>query len=174
MKPLHLTQITAEAFAPYGRLLSVDAAGASIAANQGSARRYDWAIDLENRRPHARLNVAVFRCAPRAFPFSVVLLERHAHSTQLFVPMTVDRYVVLVAGRGETPDLEALQGFIVPGTCGVAYAPGTWHHPMIALPRRGTDADSLFSASMWEDGSSDDCETVELPEGAWRRLVEPA
>jgi len=170
MNQLHLAPITPEAFAPYGRLLAVDAAGPAIDANQGSARRYDWAIDLENRRPGARLNVAIFRCAPRTFPFPVVLLERHAHSTQLFVPMAVDRYIVLVAGRGPRPDLEHLQGFIVPGTWGVAYAPGTWHHPMIALPRSGEDASSLFSASMWEDGSAEDCETVELPEAA-RRVI---
>lgn len=160
--------ITAESFQPFGRLVAVGAtAGAS--ANQGTATRYDFCADLVSTRPAARLNLSVFRSAPRALPFEVRLLERHPCSTQVFVPMSVTRYLVCVAPSGADggPVVAGLQAFLCTGQQAVAYAPGTWHHPMVAL-----DAPSDFTMLAWEDGSALDCEVRELDAASWRLVVE--
>ena len=150
--------LTAGAFAPYGAVLSADRDDVSArGANQGTAARRDFIAELVNLRPHARLNLASFRCAPRDLSrFRVALLERHPHSSQVFVPMNASRYLVVVALGGERPDPSTLRVFKALGTQGISYAPGVWHHPMIAL-----DAPTDFTCLVWEDGSAEDC--VEHP-----------
>lgn len=170
MTPTPLHPLTAEAFAPFGRVVSVGSTPGS-SANQGTATRYDFCADLVSTRPGARLNLAVFRAQPRALPFEVRLLERHPCSTQVFLPMVVSRYLVCVAPTGPDggPVPGALRAFLCAPHQGVAYAPGTWHHPMVAL-----DQPSDFSMLAWEDGTDLDCEVRELPREAWRVVVEGA
>ncbi len=151
--------LTASAYAPFGDVVSAERDDvASKAANQGTAARRDHLVDLANHRPHARLNVASFRCAPHpAWPRALALLERHPRSTQLFVPMNARRYVVVVALGDDAPDLSTARAFVATGTQGVSYRPGVWHHPMIAL-----DAPTDFACFVWEDGSTDDCDVRPL------------
>lgn len=142
--------LTAAAYARYGAVLEASAAGSS--ANQGTAQRSDRLVDLVNDRASAGLNVAVFRCAPRRLPIEISLLEKHPRTTQAFIPMNATRYLVVVAGGGDTPDLTTLAAFVASGRQGVSYHPGVWHHPMIAL-----DHETDFVCLVHEDGSRDDC-----------------
>lgn len=153
-----VSPLTAGGFAPFGAVLSADRDDVSArGANQGTAARRDFIADLVNLRPHARLNLASFRCAPRdPATFRVALLEKHPRSSQAFVPMSASRYVVVVALGGDAPDLSTLRAFEALGTQGVVYGPGVWHHPMIAL-----DAPTDFTCMVWEDGTPEDC--VEQP-----------
>jgi ureidoglycolate lyase len=157
---LRFEPVTRDAFAPFGQL--IEATGRATEANQGTAARFDFAAHLASLRAHARPNVAVFRAQPRALPMALLLLEKHPHSTQLFVPMTAPRYGVLVAATAPdgSPDLATLRAFVFAAHQAVNYAVGTWHHPMIAL-----DAPSDFVMLAWEDGTPDDCIEHHLPEG---------
>ncbi len=155
--------LTAAAYAPYGDVVSAARDDvASKPANQGTAARRDWLVDLANHRSGARLNVASFRCAPqRAWPRPLALLEKHPHSTQVFVPMSARRYLVVVALGGDAPDLSTARAFVASGAQGVSYRPGVWHHPMIAL-----DEPTDFACFVWEDGSEGDCVVSPLADGA--------
>ncbi len=160
MSPRVLTALplTAEAFAPFGRVVSAGL-GPGASANQGTAVRFDFCAELTSTRGGARPNLAVFRSVARSLPFEVVLLERHPCSTQVFLPMVVARYLVCVAPTlpDGAPDVAGLRAFVcLPGQ-GVAYAPGTWHHPVVAL-----DSPGEFAMLAWEDGSPLDCEVREL------------
>lgn len=155
--------LTAEAYAPYGDVVSADRADvAARPANQGTAARKNFLAPVASLRPAATLNVCTFRCAPkRAWPMEVALLEKHPLSTQLFSPMNARRYLVLVALGGDAPDLATARAFVAGGTQGVSYRPGVWHHPMIAL-----DEVVDFTCLVWEDGTADDCAAVDLAPGA--------
>lgn len=161
MSALTLEPLTRDAFAPFGDVVAVDPTGGRD-ANQGSARRVDFLATLENGRPGAKANVVAIHSLPRALPFDVVLLERHPFSSQLFSPMRVTRYAVLVAPTlpsGE-PDEARLRGFLAGPTQAINYRRGTWHHPLLVL-----DAPADFTMLVWEDGGAGDCEE--------RRLVTP-
>lgn len=160
MKTLAAVPLTAEGFAPYGRVVSAGLT-AGIAANQGTAVRFDDCAPLINTRDTARPNLVVFRSTPKSLPFDVKLLERHACSTQVFVPMIISRYLVCVAPNlaDGTPDMSQLVAFVCAPGQGIAYAPGVWHHPMIAL-----DAPGEFAMLVWEDGTPVDCELHHLTE----------
>lgn len=160
MKTLAAVPLTAEGFAAYGQVVSAGLT-AGVAANQGTAVRFDHCAELINTRDAAKPNLVVFRSTPKSLPFDVKLLERHPCSTQVFVPMVVSRYLVCVApNRADgTPDLERLVAFVCAPGQGIAYAPGVWHHPMLAL-----DAPGEFAMLVWEDGSPVDCELHHLTE----------
>ncbi|MCE9671774.1 ureidoglycolate lyase [Myxococcus stipitatus] len=145
--------LSPEGFAPYGDVVSAGLAPGS-AANQGTAVRFDWSARLENGRSGAKPNLAVFRSVPQALPFTVKLLEHHPHSSQAFLPMRCERYLVCVAPAASDggPDVTRLEAFICGPGEGVNYHPGVWHHPIIAL-----DAPAEFAMLAWEDGSAGDC-----------------
>ena len=152
--------LTAEAFAPFGRVVSAGLEPGSP-ANQGTAVRFDLCAELTSTRPHAKPNLAVFRSMAKSLPHDIVLLERHPCSTQVFIPMVVSRYLVCVAPTlpDGAPDLGGMKAFVCQPGQGVAYAPGTWHHPMVAL-----DTPGEFTMLAWEDGTALDCEVRELAE----------
>jgi ureidoglycolate lyase len=158
--------LTPEAFAFFGQVVSVGA-GKGVAMNQGTATRYDWVADLKNTRANAKANLVVARCEPKTLPFSARLVEQHPHSSQTFIPMACQRYLVCVAPPGPTgaPDLAHLEAFIALPGQGINYKAGTWHHPMVAL-----DAPADFAMLVWEDGSKNDC--LEFPLSAPIEIVE--
>jgi ureidoglycolate lyase len=158
MSTLRAQPLTPDAFSPFGRVVSAGLQPGS-SANQGTAVRFDFCADLRSTRPEAKPNLAVFRSVAKALPFEVKLLERHPCSTQVFLPLVISRYLVVVAPNAEDggPDLERLAAFTcLPGQ-GVEYAVGTWHHPMVAL-----DVPGEFAMFAWEDGGARDCEVRPL------------
>lgn len=153
-EPLRARPLTREAFSPFGDIIGLELSGGT-SANQGTATRYDKVARLASSRPEAKPNLAVFRSVAKTLPFEVRLLERHPCSTQMFVPMACQRFLVVVCpedARGE-PDLARLCAFVCGPGQGVNYRPGLWHHPIIALDG---PADLLMLA--WEDGTALDCE----------------
>jgi ureidoglycolate lyase len=149
--------LTAEAYAPFGDVIAANDRWRP--ANQGTAKKSEHLAELLDLRG-AKANVSVFRCAPRALPHEVSLLEKHPASTQVFVPMNAARYLVIVALGGDAPDLSTLRAFEASATQGITYRPGVWHHPMVALDRE-TD----FFCLVFEDGSETDCSEHPLAEG---------
>ncbi|NVJ26732.1 MULTISPECIES: ureidoglycolate lyase [Myxococcus] len=159
-------KLSPEGFAPFGDVVSAGLApGAS--ANQGTAVRFDWSARLENGRESAKPNLAVFRSVPQGLPFTVKLLEHHPHSSQAFLPMRCERYLVCVApGLPEGgPDVEKLEAFVCGPGEGVNYHRGVWHHPIIAL-----DSPAEFAMLAWEDGSAGDCVVRQFAEASRVRV----
>jgi ureidoglycolate lyase len=159
--PIVPRPLTPDTYAPYGRVIMASPRGEEGAlANLGTARRFDGIVDIENhRRSSARLNVKVFRSQPAKPALTpITLLEKHPSSTQLFVPMNARRYIALVALGSDAPDLSTLRAFVAEGPQGISYAPGIWHHPMIAL-----DHETDFVVFVHEDGTPEDC--VVAPRG---------
>lgn len=151
---LPIEALTAEAYAPYGDVIAAGLAGATgKPANYGTARRFDRLATLENLRTTATPNVSVFRSAARTdFPFRLALLEKHPGSTQVFIPMSARRYLVVVALGDEAPDLTTLRVFSATGKQGISYRPGVWHHPLFNL-----DEEADFTCLVFEDDSAGDC-----------------
>ena len=161
MKTLIAQPLTPEAYAPFGDVVMAAPHGEpGKPANLGTARRFNDLARLQNLRgERARLNVCHFRSQPQqTFPFEVRLLEKHPVSSQLFVPMNAQRYLVIVAPGEDAPDLRRAAAFVANGTQGVSYHPGVWHHPMIAL-----DAQTDFACLVYEDDGEDDCVTAPVP-----------
>lgn len=162
--------ISAGAYAPYGAVVEAGDPARARRANHGDALAWDALATLENLRgAHARATASLFRClAHRAPRIPVQRLERHPNSTQLFVPMRVARYLVVVARGDGAPALDTLEAFVVSGPRAITYAPGVWHHPMIAL-----DEDADFVNVIFVDGTERDCEETMITAAGIEVAVPP-
>ena len=153
MRTIETRPLDPTAYEPFG---SVVAARPSPprSANHGQARAWDDLAPLVSTRPDARPTVSLFRCAPLSgSELEVRWLERHPCSTQLFVPMNAGRYLVVVALGQGAPDPATLAAFVAEGAQAITYAPGVWHHPMVAL-----DREIDFVNYLHVDGTDRDCE----------------
>lgn len=154
--------LSVDAYRAYGDVISARDDIAPRSANMGTAKRFNSVAECLNLRPgKAQPNLCVFHCSPQVSApqttFTIKLLEKHPLSTQAFIPMQADRFLVVVCLGEEKPDLSTLRAFLAVKSQGITYRPGVWHHPLIAMDRQ-TD----FVCLIWEDGTADDCKVVKL------------
>lgn len=143
--------LSAEAFAPYGVVLQAPDLG----------RTY-FDDGLGNGRPAARASLSLTRSMPlQALPMRTTTLERHEFSSQSFVPLSVSRWLVIVApiAPGGGPDASSARAFLAGPEQGITFRAGTWHHGLTVLDRPAS-----FAIFMWRDGSAGDEEFVTVPE----------
>ncbi|HEY5558274.1 MAG TPA: ureidoglycolate lyase [Steroidobacteraceae bacterium] len=123
--------LSAGAFAAFGDV--VEAGENFELINDGTTRQFaDLAkIDVAADGGHPR--ISIYRTTPHALPLTIRMLERHPHSSQLFMPLSGEPFLVVVAPAGEDPEAATVRAFVTDGRQGVNYRRGTWHHPLIAL-----------------------------------------
>ncbi|MEP9380686.1 ureidoglycolate lyase [Aquabacter sp. CN5-332] len=133
--------LTAQAFAPFGEVLSTpDAVG----------RRDYFDSALGNLRPGVGASLSLILAPPTlAHPVPVTIFECHAFSSQSFVPMAPCRWLVAVAPHAAAggPDMTQVRAFLPPPGQGITLHPDVWHAPLTVL-----DAPSPFAIFMWRDG----------------------
>jgi ureidoglycolate lyase len=132
------------AFAPYGAFLEPPA---EVGERSMFSR---WLEPVPGLSQQCHLN----RVAPSTLPITLDQVECHPHAAQLFLPMgEVSRYLVTVmpSDEGGAPDPGRTLAFVLPGTLGVVYHPGTWHAGIAVL-----DAEATFAVLMWRGAADDD------------------
>ena len=137
--PITPVALTAKAFAPFGDVIETDGAEIRV-INNGTTQRFHDLARVQALGAEARVLVSIFRGEPFEFPLTITMMERHPLGSQAFMPLQDRPWLVVVApdegGRPGQPRaflVEPAEG----GLRGVNYAPGTWHHPLIALSRQG-------------------------------------
>jgi ureidoglycolate lyase len=154
--------LTREAFLAFGDVVITDRPDITpVMVNFGTAARRNDSGAMVNTRPHAKPNLATFRCEPWSrFPVLAESMEKHPCSSQLFVPKKVERYLVVVAPGDAAPDLEGLRAFVATPGQSVIYGPGVWHMPLIVFGA----APAEFVMFVWEAGTPEDCVVAKLAE----------
>ena len=61
------------------------------------------------------------------------MMEKHPLGSQAFIPMDNTKFLVFVAPRGNKPDINKIQSFVVPKQTGINYNAGIWHFPLISM-----------------------------------------
>jgi len=125
--------LTAEAFRPFGDVIDIDSASRHFTINDGFAERYHDLANLDLSEEDGKPIVSIFRAQPRALPLEIAMMECHPRSSQAFVPLHAQDFLVVVAAAGSAPQ-DVVCFHAVKGQ-GVNFARGTWHHPLIALQR---------------------------------------
>lgn len=128
---LKIQPLTQEAFAPFGTVIEADPALMRY-INGGTTERYHALAEAEAVGEDARVIINLFRGTPRAFPYTVDMMERHPFGSQSFSPLDDRPWLVVVAedvdGKPGKP-----QVFRAGGRQGVNYRRNVWHHPLIAV-----------------------------------------
>jgi ureidoglycolate lyase len=148
--------LTAEAFAKYGDVIEVDSKE-PIGINYGYTERFHDLANIDATAEGGRAGVSIFRSQPLPMPISIKIMERHPLSSQAFVPLSNEPYLVVVAPAGEF-DESRIEVFLAQPGQGVNYAAGTWHHFCLALnkPSNFLVVDRI--------GKGHNCDEVELKE----------
>jgi len=156
---LRARPLTADAFAPFGSLAAVDAAGGR-AVNQDRGRRVPGIGDLAHDPAAVRPVIDIYHLMPSPLPFTLACFERHPLTSQVFIPIRCARLLLAVAPNGANgqPDIARARAFIARDNAVIHYRAGVWHSPLIAL-----DAPASLSMLMWEAGDARDCEEVVPP-----------
>ena len=129
IKPLPLC---ADLFSPYGDVIEVDADTKPLMINQGYTQRYDDLAEIDVLKNDGRILVSIFRSTPLPLPHSIRMMERHPLSSQSFIPLSSNPYLVIVAPPEDFNE-DNIAVFLASGSQGVNYSPGTWHHFLLAL-----------------------------------------
>jgi ureidoglycolate lyase len=129
---MKIAPLTKAGFAPFGDVIEIDGAQ-HYPINQGFAERFnDLArVDVED------VNISIVVANPRPKPIAVTLMERHPLGSQIFYPLQVRPWLVLVCG--DPGDRTSFRAFSATGRQGVNYARNIWHHPLLVL-----EAESRF------------------------------
>lgn len=135
MTTIVATPITAEAFAPYGELLTPRPTPDRF-INAGRCERHHALATVERGAPDlgGEAIISIFRSEPVSLPYDCALLERHPLGSQAFMPLGPDAWLSVVApDEGGKPG--APLAFIVPAGMGVNLRAGVWHGVLTPLDR---------------------------------------
>ena len=100
--------------------------------NNGYAERFDGIANLNTKEKNGETTISIFSALKRNFPMKIDMMEKHPIGSQAFIPMKETTFLVLVAPKGDSPDIDKIKSFIVPPGIGVNYKAGTWHFPLIS------------------------------------------
>ncbi|MBK7143834.1 MAG: ureidoglycolate lyase [Xanthomonadales bacterium] len=152
---LQIEPLTPEAFAPFGEVISFEAAREIFPINNGTTQRHHALVRVDVGEGHALISLA--RAEPRPLPFAVTLLERHPLGSQAFIPLSRTPYLIVVAESPQHPP----RCFLAANGEGVNYHAGTWHHPLIALD---TVSDFVI---IDRGGEGANCDEINLVQTWW-------
>ncbi len=141
---LRLAPLTAESIAPFGEMIVAP-------SEPGERTVYTQWLGSGRAEMSPRLHVNCVRAS--TLPLLIDTLEQHPYSAQIFLPIDVARYLIVVAPSDDLggPDLAHSQAFLAPGNVGIAFRPGVWHAGAAVLDRPGS-----FGVLMWRNDSPDD------------------
>ncbi|WP_322891929.1 MULTISPECIES: ureidoglycolate lyase [unclassified Yoonia] len=129
MTDIRIQPLTAAAFAPFGDVLNCDGAPDRIINAGLCGRFHDRAqVDVGD----GRVGISLFRSELRALPYQLDLIERHPLGSQAFIPMSMDGFLVVVAGDDLVP-----QAFVTAPGEGINFHRGTWHGVLTPLAGPG-------------------------------------
>ncbi|MDH5341133.1 MAG: ureidoglycolate lyase [Rubrivivax sp.] len=152
--------LSAASFEPYGQLIEANPEAPHHTINDGHAERFHDLARVDTAEAGGRTLVNIFRARPRALPLRLSLVERHRLGSQLFMPLSSQRFIVVVAAAGRAPEPDALRCFLAGAGQGVNLSRGVWHHPLLALDAGG----DFLVIDRGSPGPVEDCEVRRLNE----------
>ncbi len=150
--------LTAEAFSPYGEVVSTDSAKKEFSMNYGLATRYFDLAEIDVEEKGGKTCISLVQSNALEFPFTVEKMEYHPFGSQLFYPLCEQPFLILVSTPAETLDTNKLELYISNGKQGVNYHKNVWHHYLMPLNNK-----SEFIV-VDRNGNDDNCVETQIKE----------
>lgn len=170
-RPLTLTPLTPEAFAPYGDIIEPRDVPSKM-INQGMCARHTdlAALDFSD----GRAGISLFDARARHLPHLVDMVERHPDGSQAFVPLNGVPFLVIVADdEGGVP--VNLKAFITGPGQSINLHRGVWHGVLapIGAPGQYIVVDRIGEGPNLEEHWLDDPFVVEsIDQALWQKEPE--
>jgi len=134
MKALRVQPLTAESFAPYGKVLAKPE-GVAPAFDREDFKGWVGVADLAGYDPEQAV-WSLLRVNRHQMP--VNKLERHCVCPETFIPLTGSAVLVVAppsdpADPDARPDESKIAAFLLDGSAGVLFPPGGWHWVPFAI-----------------------------------------
>ena len=131
---ISIEPITQRSFSEYGDLITTDGATNPIPVNQGRGRKYAMPSHFTGKDTSIQATrSSLYSISPSTLPFILTLMEKHPHSTQLFIPMAAADFLVIVSQGDDRPDLGTVKAFMARPDQGIHYKQGIWHAPLAVI-----------------------------------------
>ena len=147
--------LTCENFAVFGDVIEVNDNTKNFSINDGFTQRYHDLAEVDVTQKNGRTLINIFRSTPLQQPVKIKMMERHPLSSQAFIPMGQQPFLVVVAPKGEF-DVTKIEVFLALSNQGVNYHKGTWHHYCLALHQV---SDFIV---VDRGGAGDNCDAIQL------------
>lgn len=149
------SKITQNNFSEFGNIIDTSTPSSNgYSVNEGRGKRFNYSNIFDHKKDMGDPEISIYQIKPSILPVEIMMLEQHPDTSQLFLPITGENYLVVVAPKNfdGLPELSNLKAFIVPHDVGISYHAGVWHLPMMSLEKAGS-----FAMLMWESGTKNDC-----------------
>ena len=125
--------LTSTAFAPFGDILEAKGTADKI-INQGLCERFhDLAyLDFSD----GRAGISLFDATPRTLPYQLTMMERHPEGSQAFIPMSMNRFLIIVASDKNNRPGRPLAFLSDPGQA-INFHRNIWHGVLTPLEDPG-------------------------------------
>ncbi|MBL4751720.1 MAG: ureidoglycolate lyase [Amylibacter sp.] len=133
MKVIKTQALTAQAFAPFGDVLTA-AGDPTVMINQGMCARYSDLAELDFSDGQA--GISIFKSEIRTLPYELDMVERHPDGSQAFIPMGNQPFMVVVAGDQDGIPVNP-QAFIAPKGQAINFHRNIWHGVLTPLHEPG-------------------------------------
>ena len=125
--------LTAEAFAPFGDVIELRDAPDKI-INQGLCGRFHDLARLNFS--DGRAGISLFNATPRTLPYQLTMMERHPEGSQAFIPMSMNRFLIIVASDKNNRPGRPLAFLSDPGQA-INFHRNIWHGVLTPLEDPG-------------------------------------
>lgn len=129
---LAVEPLSQDAFFLFGDVVEANNSAKTLVINEGHTQRFHDLAHIDVMNENGKTGVSIFRSSALELPISIRIMERHPLSSQLFMPLGNEPYLVVVAPAGEFCEGD-IRAFLAQPNQGVNYHAGTWHHYCIAL-----------------------------------------
>jgi len=125
--------LTSTAFAPFGDILEAKGTADKI-INQGLCGRFhDLALFNFS---DGRSGISLFNATPRTLPYQLTMMERHPEGSQAFIPMSMNRFLIIVASDKNNRPGRPLAFLSDPGQA-INFHRNIWHGVLTPLEDPG-------------------------------------
>ena len=100
-KGLSPEALSSENFAEFGDVIEVDPSKDHFSINDGFTERYHNLAAVDVLKNNGQVLINIFRSTTLKMPIAIKMMERHPLSSQAFIPMGEQPYLVVVAPKGE-------------------------------------------------------------------------
>ena len=133
MRKLTAKPLTQNSFAAFGDVIDTESAEKSFSMNYEMATRYYDVAKVDVNDHDGETCISLVKSKAVELPFEAKVMEYHPFGSQIFHPLGVIPFLVLVAPPAEKLDSDKLELFITNGRQGVNYHKGVWHHYLMPL-----------------------------------------
>ena len=125
--------LTSTAFAPFGDILEAQGTADKI-INQGLCGRFHDLARLNFS--DGRAGISLFNATPRTLPYQLTMMERHPEGSQAFIPMSMNRFLIIVASDKNNRPGRPLAFLSDPGQA-INFHRNIWHGVLTPLEDPG-------------------------------------